>query len=635
MRMLAGRYELIEKVGQGGMSVVWRALDTRLDRDVAVKLLHPFVAAEDGQRRRFAREARTLAALSSDHIVRLHDYVEDGDDAFLVMEFVDGRNLAAATFHRLPVPWSEAAAYARSVCEALAYAHAKGVVHRDLTPGNVLVERETGRVVTSDFGLARIARGGGSATTIGVLLGTPEYWSPEQAVGRESDAATDMYALGCILFLLLSGRLPFEGDDRLAVGLRRAHEDAPSLRTHARDVPESAVSLVDALLSRDPSRRPDAHAAASALAHADEPMLARATVALPVRAEKPTLALAAPTVRLAAHRTKRKRRWPIPAFGALAGVLAGVFVAAHLLDHGLRAPDVVRLREADARARILGTVPTANVSVVRVYSANVARGRVVRQLPAAKSHLGNGARFVLTVSKGTPFAELPTFVAGTTPEHARAYLETEGFAVRYRWTPSWTVHKGAVIGTSPSSGTRVRRPATVRVVVSSGWPRSVVPDVQNTDLASAKQQLEAKHLRVGIVYRPAGTYAPNQVVTQQPQPGRTVYNGTRVWLAVARTQRWKQVFAQAGSGEFESVPVSVPGKWRIRYRLDGGNFFGDASTEFSWSRDGDLFGDGSFVSDTAGSLQVHGVSDGAGTYRISVRPDSLDTSWYVEVDSLQ
>ena len=635
MRVLAGRYELIEKVGQGGMSVVWRALDTRLDRDVAVKLLHPFVAAEDGQRRRFAREARTLAALSSDHIVRVHDYVEDGDDSFLVMEFVDGHNLAAATFHRLPVQWSEAAAYARPVCDALAYAHAKGVVHRDLTPGNILIERDTGRVVTSDFGLARIARGRGSATTIGVLLGTPEYWSPEQATGRESDAATDMYALGCILFLLLSGRLPFEGDDRLAVGLRRAHEDAPSLRAHARNVPESAVALVDALLSRDPTRRPDARAAARALAHAEERTLAPSTVVLPLPVEKPTVALSAPTVRLAPHRTRRKRRWPIPVFGALAGALFGIFLAAHLLDHGLRAPDVVRLREADARARILGAMPTANVSVVRVYSANVARGRVVRQLPVARSHLGSSARFVLTVSKGTPFAALPSFVAGTTPEHAKAYLETKGIAVRYTWTPSWTVRKGTVIGTSPGSGTRVRRPTTVRVVVSSGWPRSTVPDVQNVDLATAKQQLEAKHLRVGIVYRPAGTYAPNQVVTQQPQPGKTVYNGTRVWLAVARTQRWKQVFAQSGSGEFESVPVVVPGKWRIRYRLDGGNFFGDASTEFSWTRDGDLFSDGSFVTDTAGSLQVHSVPDGAGTYRVRVRPDSVDTSWYVEVDSLQ
>jgi serine/threonine-protein kinase len=446
-----------------------------------------------------------------------------------------------------------------------------------------------------------------------------------------------MYALGCVLYLLLSGRLPFEGDDRLAVGLRRAHEDAPSLRTHARNVPDAAVELVDALLSRDPSRRPDARAAGRALAHTEERTLFLRTVALAVDADRPTIALSAQTVRLEPEpeRTRRKRRWPIPAFGALAGVLVGVFVAAHLLDHGLRAPDVVRLREADARARILGTVPTANVSVVRVYSASVARGRVVRQLPVAQSHLDGGARFVLIVSKGTPFAELPTFIAGTAPEHAKAYLRTKGFAVRYRWTPSWSVRKGTVVGLSPNSGTRVRRPTTVRVVVSSGWPRAVVPDVQNVDLASAKQQLEAKRLRVGVVYRPAGTNAPNQVVTQQPRAGSTVYRGTRVWLAVARTQRWQQVFAQSGSGEFESTPFTVAGKWRIRYRLDGGDFFGNASTELSWTRDGDVFGGGSFVTGSTGALQVHSVSDGAGTYRLDVRPDSLGTSWYVEIDALR
>src|SRR5262249_12283192 len=150
-------------------------------------------------------------------------------------------------------------------------------------------------------------------------LGTPEYWSPEQALGRESDAPTDMYALGCILYLLSSGRLPFEGDDRLSVGLRRAHEDAPSLRSYARDVPERAVALVDALLSRDPARRPDARSAASALGRAEERTLPRSTVALPVRQAPPTIALAAPTVRLASHKTRKKRRWPIPAFGALAG----------------------------------------------------------------------------------------------------------------------------------------------------------------------------------------------------------------------------------------------------------------------------------------------------------------------------
>src|SRR5262249_9297697 len=157
MAVLADRYALLEQVGEGGMSVVWRARDTRLERDVAIKLLRSFVAAEPEQKQRFEREARTLANLTSDYIVRVYDYVDAGEQAFLVMEYVDGGNLAETTLGRLPLPVPEAAAYAAPVAKALAYAHGRGVVHRDLTPTEVLIDSETGRGLTSDFGLARDA----------------------------------------------------------------------------------------------------------------------------------------------------------------------------------------------------------------------------------------------------------------------------------------------------------------------------------------------------------------------------------------------------------------------------------------------------------------------------------------------
>jgi hypothetical protein len=262
---------------------------------------------------------------------------------------------------------------------------------------------------------------------------------------------------------------------------------------------------------------------------------------------------------------------------------------------------------------------------------------VIRQRPAPRSHLDTGARVTLIVSKGSPFAELPSFVSGTKPVAAKAYLERSGFRVRYRWTPSWYVHKGEVIELHPSSGTRVRRPATVRIVVSSGWPRAVVPDVQSLDVDSAKRQLDARHLRYGIVYRPAHGDPPNQVASQKPLPGATVYHGTRVWLAVPRKVRWRAVFSDSGSGDYESVPFTVPARWRIRYRLDDGNDDSGATAELTWARDGDFFGfdDGSFVAESAGSMQVHRVDDGAGTYRLTVRPDADEMSWYVEVDALQ
>ena len=223
--VLAGRYALIEQVGQGGMGVVWRARDSNLERDVAIKLLHSYVASEPEQRLRFAREARTLAGLGNEHIVRVYDYVDVGRQSFLVMEFIEGCNLAVATAAELPLPLEEAAACLAPVAEGLAYAHGQGVVHRDLTPTNILIERASGRVLTTDFGLARAMRSAGSVTAAGVLIGTPEYWSPEQAMGRATGPAADVYALGCILFLLVSGGVgkPVGSDEHPAgdVGGRR------------------------------------------------------------------------------------------------------------------------------------------------------------------------------------------------------------------------------------------------------------------------------------------------------------------------------------------------------------------------------------------------------------------------------
>ena len=293
--LIAGRYELLARISKGGMGAVWRARDRRLRRDVAVKLLHAWIAEDLELRRRFAREARVLAPLVHEHIVRLYDYGEDGETPFLVMELVDGANLADVARDR-QLDWGQVTEIALPIASALAYAHARGIVHRDLTPGNVLIESATGRVVVSDFGLARIARSATSVTTQGMLLGTPEYWSPEQARGADSETATDMYALGCLLFWLLSGRTPFEGDDRLAVGLRRAHETAPPLLSCAPGAPPEAVALVDALLAPDPSDRPTA-----------VEVLERLGVAAPAIQEAVAEPSRQPSVRRQSLRPRRRR----------------------------------------------------------------------------------------------------------------------------------------------------------------------------------------------------------------------------------------------------------------------------------------------------------------------------------------
>ena len=642
MRVLAGRYELLEQVGRGGMSVVWRARDLKLERDVAIKLLRSFLAEDPEQRRRFQREARTLAALAHEHIVRVYDYASSDEESFLVMEYVAGGNHAAATRGALRLPAAEAAAYGQPVAEALAYAHAHGVVHRDLKPSNILIERSSGRVVTTDYGLARIARSAGSLTAPGVLLGTPEYWSPEQALGRDTGEAADIYALGCILFFLVAGRLPFEGDDRLAVGLRRAHEDAPSLSEFS-DESEQLVALVDSLLTRDPAQRPGAAAVAAELADiavgatlpsgvaaSDDPE--PQTLVVPPEPETVVIGPPEPAEPLSRGRRYARRR-VLAALGACVVVIVAALVLAGEIGNPRSSmPNVVDLREDAARAQLQRTLPTATVTVQRVYSTQVAAGHVIRQRPEARTPFTFGGRVQLVVSRGTPYASVPA-LAGRPAVTARSLLARQGFRSRYVYEASWTVRKGRVIGLQPRAGSRLRRPAGVTVLVASGYPRSVIPDVRDASLASAQGQLAASHLRYRTVYQLTDSAKPGQVISQIPAAGITVYQGTQVRLTVARTLQWVKLFGVSGTDVYESEPFTVPERWRIRYRLTA-NDFGVAFARFSWSNVDSWYGGHGFAANFAGSLRTYVSSDGAGTYRLAVQPYA-GTRWYVEVDVLR
>jgi serine/threonine-protein kinase len=649
---LTERYTLIEQVGEGGMGVVWRAHDRNLERDVAIKLLRSFVAGEPGQRLRFAREARTLAGLANEHIVRVYDYADVGELSFLVMEFIDGTDLAAETVARLPLSPAEAAAYLAPVAAGLGYAHGLGVVHRDLTPTNILIERESGRVLTTDFGLAQAIRSAGSLTAPGVLIGTPEYWSPEQAMGSETDPATDVFALGCIFFLLVTGDLPFTGDDRLAVGLRRAHENAPSLREKLPGAPEAVIDLVDRLLARAAGRRPAASVVATELRElagsqrvrvtVRRAVVAASTATLVIPAEKSTLSVPkvaadwAPAVpgssstspRHTGHRAKWGRL--LVAFAVAGAATFGALFLAALHQSVLRVPAVVTLDETAARAKLRRLLPGSPLIVKRSYSTRVARGSVISQQPRAQVRVRQGASVRLVVSEGTPFVAVPPVTTGTAPAAARAALARSGLRGRYRWEPSWTVRKGTVVELRPAVGTRIRRPAKVTIMVASGYPRAVVPNLRGTNVAAAETQLRAKHLRFRIRYRLAPRASANQVLGQWPNAGASVYQGTKVQLAVAHTSRWVKVFADSGSRGYQSDAFTVLKRWRIRYRLTAGDL-GFAVAQVSWSPDGTLLGGTGFTAYNGDGLRTY-VVRAPGTYRLSVSP-YLGASWYVEVDA--
>src|SRR6266511_2273097 len=257
---LAGRYSLERELGRGGMGVVYLAREVRLDRPVAIKVLPPSKTADASLRERFVREARTAAKLSHPNIIPIHAVEEIGAFVFFAMAFVEGETLTERVRRRGPLPPSEGARVLRDVAWALAYAHGQGVIHRDVKPDNILLEQATGRVLVADFGIASVVAGAGALTT-GEVVGTPEFMSPEQALGEPVDGRSDLYSLGIVGFFACSGALPFEADKATDVLAKQVTEPAAPLTSVAPLVPRRLAQAIDRCLAKDPADRPDGPAA--------------------------------------------------------------------------------------------------------------------------------------------------------------------------------------------------------------------------------------------------------------------------------------------------------------------------------------------------------------------------------------
>ncbi len=250
---LAGRYSIDRELGRGGTGVVYLAREVHLDRPVAIKLLPPDRATDATLRERFLREARLAAKLSHPNIIPIHSVEESGEFVFYVMAYIDGETLAARVRTRGPLPGSEGTRVLREVAWALAYAHGQGLVHRDVKPDNILLESGTGRVLVADFGIA----GAAGETGPEGIAGTPEFMSPEQALGGQLDARSDLYGLGATAFYLFSGRLPFEGGSTTEILARQVTEPARPLASLGLTVPRKLAALVDRCLAKEPGQRPE------------------------------------------------------------------------------------------------------------------------------------------------------------------------------------------------------------------------------------------------------------------------------------------------------------------------------------------------------------------------------------------
>ena len=250
------QYELDGEIGRGGMSVVYRARDTRLNRMVAVKVLPPELAFDPAIRVRFTREAQTSAQLAHPHIVPIFDVGERGAIAYLVMALISGENLGTLLAKEGRLPIEDTRRILREVADALGYAHLRGVIHRDIKPDNILLDADSGRAVVTDFGIARAVEAGSRLTITGVAVGTPTYMSPEQAVGeKEVDGRSDIYSLGVVAYQMLTGRVPFTGGNSMALLLKHVTERPRPIEDLRPDVPKPFREAVERALMKDAQDR--------------------------------------------------------------------------------------------------------------------------------------------------------------------------------------------------------------------------------------------------------------------------------------------------------------------------------------------------------------------------------------------
>lgn len=575
-KLLDDRYEQLELIGSGGMSVVYKSLDRKLNRYDAIKILKDDLIADDESRERFLAESRAIAMLSHPNIVSIYDvgHSDDVGDAieYIVMELIDGITLKQYIKKRGQLNWKESLHFSAQIAKALAHAHEKGIIHRDIKPQNIMLLKD-GTIKVADFGIAALQNSMGDSDE---ALGSVHYMAPEQSKGAAADARSDIYSLGVVMYEMLTGQYPYTGETPEEIAIKHINGNPVRPRKLNKSIPVRLEKIILKAMSSDlQTRYQTAEEMVQDLEHFRkeqvteemkssigpidlEPKETKPVKKTPVKKEvkeKPVPEVA--PIREKGELTKenyKKRRRRSRKVTMLTGVFCVLLLilalVAFLWNFWLKdlfsASEKVEIPDFSGQ-KYEDVINNKEYKGLYNFSEKVAidtqhdYGTIIGQTPAAHknmSKLSNGIDIEFTISSGYTQVEVPDIGDGKyTGAEAKKILEDAGFVVQTNTAPSGSIKEGYVISCTPEIGTDQDIGSTITILISSGPEKTTVemPELEGKNITEVRAIIEENKLKLSeeITYTPNSGKASGTVIGQVPKPGVSVSNGTTVYVEVA------------------------------------------------------------------------------------------------------
>lgn len=549
-KVLAGRYEILGKLGSGGMAVVYKAKCTWLDRVVTVKVLRDELVNDEEFVRRFRQEAQAVARLSHTNIVSVYDVGQENGIYYIVMEFVDGPTLKEYIKQKGKISYQEAIDISIQICSALGHAHENNIIHRDIKPHNILITSK-GKVKVTDFGIARAASGT-TITYTGKILGSVHYLSPEQARGEVVGISSDLYSAGAVLYEMLTGRVPFEGESPVSVALKHVQDPIIPPRELEPSIPQTVEQVVLKALNKDPEKR---FKSAQEMIQALKKAMRGGNIDDLMGNEMTTKKEGAKTIsknqkkkiqindldRLENKPGRKKKLRPVFWFISIIFIALLLTGLTYMGKQWVYVPEVkvpdVKGKLADEAIIELGKIGLQGEVVGQQFDNVIPKDHVIVQKPLPEEIVKKGRKVELTISRGAQQEKVPD-VIGKDITEASIILGNFGFKLgNVEKVYHIETSEGRVISQVPSSGTYQPVGSAINLIVSLGPERgnAIMPNLIGGGLESAREQIKQLGLVLGSVVEEESTqYFVGQIARQEPAAGSQVIPDTVVNLVVSR-----------------------------------------------------------------------------------------------------